>query len=75
VNAIYLAGNEETKLPPFIPLKGIKPAQKSSIQLLGSTIKLKWKTVNGETRIIIPESLQKTPPCSYAWTFTISQVE
>ncbi len=75
VNAIYLAGNEETKLPPFITLKGIKPAQKSTIQLLGSTLKLKWKTVNGETRIIIPESLQKAPPCSFAWTFTISQVE
>lgn len=75
VNAIYLAGKEETKLPPVVRIKGIRPAKKANIQLLGVKKSLKWELVNGETVITIPASLQKSPPCLYAWTFTISQVE
>ena len=75
VNAIYLAGKEETNLPPMVKIKGIKPAKNATIHLLGEKKALKWKTVNGETVITIPASLQKVPPCKYAWTFTISQTE
>jgi alpha-L-fucosidase len=75
VNAIYLAGKEESSLPAIIKFKGIRPASKATIKMLGVEKSLKWKTENGETVIIIPTSLQKRPPCEYAWTFTISQVE
>jgi alpha-L-fucosidase len=75
VNAIYLAGKEESNLPTFVKIKGFSPAKKAVIQLLGVKKSLKWKIVNGETVITIPASLQKSPPCQYAWTFTISQVE
>ncbi len=75
VNAIYLASENETVMPAVIRIKGIKPAAKASIQLLGVKGNLKWKTEAGETVISIPAAAQKTPPCKYAWTFTISQVE
>jgi len=75
VNAIYLAGKDEKTLPAVIKIKGIKPAPKATIQLLGAKGNLKWKIVNNETIISIPASLQKMPPCNYAWTFTISQSE
>ena len=75
VNAIYLASKEETTLPPVILIKGIKPAKNSIIKLHGEKKNMKWKTENGETLIYIPSSVQKIPPCKYAWTFTITQVE
>ena len=75
VNAIYLASKEETSLPEIIKIKGIRPDKKATIKLLGVEKSLKWKTENGETVIMIPASLQKSPPCKYAWTFTISQIE
>jgi alpha-L-fucosidase len=75
VNAIYLAGKEETNLPPVVKIKGIKPSQKATIQLLGAKNNLKWKIIDNELVITIPASLQKTAPCNYAWTFKISQAE
>ncbi len=75
VNAIYMAGEGETDLPSVVKIKGIRPAQNATIQLLGESVNLKWKTVNGETLITIPALIQKMPPCKYAWTFTISQVQ
>ncbi len=74
VNAIYLAGKDELNLPVEVRIKGIVPADKAVIQLLGAKGKLKWKTENGETMILIPTSVRKMPPCKYAWSFRISQV-
>jgi len=62
-------------LPPVVRIKGIKPAKKATIQLLGTKNSLKCKIENGETVITIPASLQKLPPCKYAWSFKISQIE
>jgi alpha-L-fucosidase len=75
VNAIYLADEDENILPTSITIKGLKPAGKANITLLGCKDNLKWKIVNGNTVITIPTSLSKTPPCKYAWTFRISAIE
>jgi alpha-L-fucosidase len=75
VNAIYLAGEDEKSLPNTITLKGIKPAPKAVITLLGQKDRLKWKSAGGETVIMIPDKLQKNPPCKYAWVFRISMVQ
>jgi alpha-L-fucosidase len=75
VNAIYLAADGETLLPALVKIKGIKPAEKATIKLLGTEINLKWRNENGETVILIPASLRKAPPCRYGWTFVISRVE
>jgi alpha-L-fucosidase len=74
VNAIYLAAEMEITMPETITLKGIKPASKAVICLLGTASNLIWKIVKDETIITIPPILQKTPPCKYAWVFKISSV-
>lgn len=76
VNAIYLAKENETRIPATLELKGITPDSNASVTLLGSKAKLKWMTQkDGTTLIHIPESLQKNPPCLYAWTFRISTIK
>ncbi|HNX42833.1 MAG TPA: alpha-L-fucosidase [Bacteroidales bacterium] len=75
VNAIYLAAENEKILPETIVIKGITPKKKTDITLLGAKGNLKWKTVNGITTIAIPDKLRKNPPCRYAWTFRISEVD
>lgn len=75
VNAIYLANKEEVAMPAVVRIKGMKPAAKASIKLLGYEKSLKWKYENGETIISVPSSLQKSPPCNYAWTFVFSSIE
>jgi len=74
VNAIYLAADGERALPATITLKGITPANGAAISLMGAKGKLKWKTVKGQAVITIPANLQKNPPCNYAWTIKISEV-
>ena len=75
VNAIYLAGENEPSLPETISIKGIKPVKGATILLMGTTSKLKWKSVNGETILYIPSSCREKPPCKYAWAFHISGIE
>lgn len=75
VNAIYLAAENETTLPETIIIKGVTPAAKATITLLGSTQKLKWKKVNDGISVSIPASIRKAIPCKYAWTFRISQIQ
>ena len=72
VNAIYLAADNETALPATIILSGYHPSLKTSLTLLGSRQKLHWKIINGQTVISIPKSMQKNPPCRYAWAFCFS---
>lgn len=75
VNAICLLDENVNTLPAEIRIKGIKPAPKAVIQLKGYEGKLKWKTVNGETIILVPAKAQKKAPSPYACTFSISAIE
>ncbi|MGE5412381.1 MAG: alpha-L-fucosidase [Clostridiales bacterium] len=72
IYAIYLAGEDETKIPEKLTLKSFSPSSKSSIELLGSSAKLVWNKTNNGFEIEIPESLRLNPPCKYAWTIKIS---
>ncbi len=75
VNAIYLAAGNENTMPETIVIKGITPKKKADITLLGAKGDLKWKTKNGVTTIEIPSKLRDNPPCKYAWTLRISEVQ
>ena len=75
VNAICLLDENVNTLPAEIRIKGIKPAPKAVIQLKGYEGKLKWKTVNGVTIILVPAKAQKKAPSPYACTFSISAIE
>ena len=73
VYVIYLA--DENEIPSKICIQAIQPHDDARITILGKNIDLNW-TKNGKGFIIdIPESVQKNPPCDYAWSFKISAVK
>lgn len=71
----YLAGEGQEEIPDEILITSKQPANGARITLLGSSQKLKWKNEGDGFRIMIPESLRKTPPCKYAWGFKVSKLE
>jgi alpha-L-fucosidase len=73
VNAIYLAGENETVLPPEITMNTIKPKQGARITFSGS--RLKWKTKGNGFSVEIPAKLRDNPAGQYAWVFEISELE
>ena len=56
-----------------LKLNAVRPADKSSIYMLGYDEPLKWRYQNGITTITLPSKLQKASnrPCDYAYTFRI----
>jgi len=68
--AIYLAEGENDGLPGKVTLASLKPAPGTKVHLLGARPALPWETrPNGSTTIQVPEAIQKTPPCRYAFAF------
>jgi alpha-L-fucosidase len=75
VNAIYLAGEQEGRMPSQIEIKSFCPAQGSWVKLLGVTTPLKWERHGRGVLIHVPESVQDNPPCRHAWAFQIETPE
>jgi alpha-L-fucosidase len=73
--AVYLAGENEKAMPAQIRLASITPTKNAVVRVLGRTENLKWEKSGNELFILIPESMQKTPPCEHAWTIKISALE
>jgi alpha-L-fucosidase len=70
----YLADEDENQIPKEIIVKSHQPTKTASVTLLGSGKKLKWQK-NGEGFIVtIPNSLRNKPPCDYAWTIKVSEI-
>jgi len=69
---IYLADETEKEIPSKIWLSALQPKDGAKMKMLGSDGDLKWEKVGTGFTIEIPESLQKKPPCEYAWTFKIT---
>lgn len=72
IYAIYMADEGETQLPEFIPIHSFIPKKGSKITVLGDNAsELKYRKNGKHYLIEVPERLQKSPPCKYAWTFKI----
>jgi len=70
----YMAEENEENLPSKVHIPVIQNSKIKSIQLLGSSTKLKWKNTEDGFDIEIPKSLQKQAPSKYVWVFkTISK--
>jgi alpha-L-fucosidase len=69
VNAIYLAGDNETGPPPVVAISAHAPAAGSAVTMLGVRDPLKWERKGGGFLIHLPESAVDSPPCGHAWTF------
>ncbi|MBC8185287.1 alpha-L-fucosidase [candidate division KSB1 bacterium] len=75
VYAIYLAGNEEKTPPSKIWLSSIQPEKGVELTMLGVKGTLNWEPVGNGFFVEIPESVQKNPPCDYAWAVKISAIK
>lgn len=72
VYAIYLADEDQEKLPTEIMVHSFQPKAGSEIELLGSKTKLTWKNSGKGVLITIPEKVAKNPPSDYAWVFKMN---
>ncbi len=70
----YLAEEGENTLPDEITITAHQPAKGARVSLLGSNRKLKWSASGDGFKIIIPKSLRDNPPCQYAWTIKVSEL-
>jgi alpha-L-fucosidase len=68
--AIYLA-DEKDEIPKKLSFTKFSPSADAKIELLGSKQKLNWRTSDNGFEIEIPESIRKSPPSEYAFTFKI----
>ncbi|MCB0531947.1 MAG: alpha-L-fucosidase [Lewinellaceae bacterium] len=71
--AIYLADEQETKMPGQIRLTGLALSSTARVELLGVETKISQKMEGGDLLLQLPESIQQNPPCGYAWVFKIQQ--
>lgn len=68
---LYMAEEGEDNLPAKIHIPVKQDNKISSISLLGSTKKLKWKNTEDGFEIEVPKSLQKSAPSKYVWVFKV----
>jgi alpha-L-fucosidase len=71
IYVLYLADENEVKIPAQIIVDGFQPADGTKISLLGTQKDLKWKREGNGFVIDVPVSSQKVPPCKYAWVFRV----
>ncbi len=74
VYAVYLGSENEQSPPSKIWLSSFAPVSDARISMLGVDGTLDWERVGKGFLVDIPNSIQKNPPCSYAWTLKISGI-
>jgi alpha-L-fucosidase len=72
IYAIYLAGEEEKKMPATLHIKGFRGSKGTKVQLLGRSGTLKWKNDDEGMILHIPAATAAHPPCEHAWAFRIT---
>lgn len=71
IYAIYLADEDEKQPPSKIWMSNFQPNANAQLTMLGTNELLRWEKVGKGFLVHIPESIQKDPPCRYAWTIKI----
>ncbi|MCB0280684.1 MAG: alpha-L-fucosidase [Calditrichaeota bacterium] len=72
---LYMANENESKIPAEITVTSQQPADGSIVTLLGYDKALDWKNTESGFKVNIPESLQNNPPCNYVWALKVSQLQ
>ena len=70
----YLAAEGQKDMPAEITIDSHQPAPGAEVALLGAKGALKWEKEGNGFKVLIPERLRKAPPCRYAWTIRVSEV-
>ncbi len=71
IYVIYLAEQNERKMPASVYVEGFQPTKTSTIELMGKNGNLKWKLEDNGFRIEIPAVRRNAPPSRFAWAFRI----
>jgi alpha-L-fucosidase len=71
----YLSEEGETTMPSSITIRSHQPAQGSVVTLLGYNKPLSWITAGKGFTVIIPEDVQKNPPCNDVWTLKVAKLK
>jgi alpha-L-fucosidase len=74
VYLIYLAGEGETRLPEWISMTELRPADGATVTLLGADGTIPWQTAGFGFVAEVPVSMRAAPPADHAWVFRISDV-
>ncbi|MGD2154659.1 MAG: alpha-L-fucosidase [Gemmatimonadales bacterium] len=74
VYAIYLADEGETRLPAYLSMTELRPAEGATVSLLGTEEALEWERAGTGFVARVPDHLRGSPPCDYAWVLEISAV-
>jgi alpha-L-fucosidase len=74
VYLIYLAGEGETRLPEWISMTELRPADGATVTLLGVTGTIPWQAAGSGFVAEVPASMRTAPPAEHAWVFRISSV-
>jgi alpha-L-fucosidase len=74
VYAIYLADEGESRLPAYLSMTTLQPADGAAVTLLGDGTPLDWERAGTGFIARIPERLRTRPPADYAWAFRISRI-
>ena len=72
VNAIYLAGADETRPPETVTIRAFVPRPGSEVTMYGVKGPLAWEPVAGGFTIRVPQAARSRPPCEHAWAFHFS---
>jgi alpha-L-fucosidase len=68
--AIYLAAEDELKMPGELVITSLAPEKNTVMKLLGYNQPLKWRKLGNGMIIIVPKEMQMKPPSKYAWAFS-----
>ena len=69
INAIYLADEDETRLPATVRIASFTPRKGSAVTMLGGRKPVAWEKSERGFVIRLSESARAHVPCRYAWTF------
>lgn len=72
---IYLADEGEIRLPAFVSMTQLRPAEGATVSLVGAQGTLPWEAAGTGFVVEIPEVLRSDPPAEHAWVFRISSVD
>lgn len=67
VYAVYLADEDETRLPAKLEIPGPAPRTGAQLRVLGSEAALTWKRVGDRTVVEVPQPVRDATANAYAW--------
>ena len=73
IYVLYLAEENETRMPAQIWFSQLDLPESAKVYLLGKEKDLRWDKIGNGFSVNIPYDFQKEPPCEYVWVLKIEK--